>query len=293
MDDTRRAELYKMLTRIGQLEIRNPVILASGPCGDTPERLKAAYDAGAGAVVTKSVTLEPRDGNPEPNLIRSECGGWLNSIGLHNEGAMEFARRLGRPDYPVIVSLAGYDPLDFTAMIEMFDGATAFELNLSCPNVKGFGDDVGHDPVLTERVVRAAKSATDIPVFVKIAWDMTRSAAVVAARSGADGITAINSVPAMEIDIKTGKPKLSSSKSGLSGPPIKDIALSAISRLAHSVDVPIMGCGGISTWQDAAEFLQLGASAVQVGSAAMEDLNVLGRIATGLLSWIPVLETRG
>ena len=134
------------LTLIGPLEIRNPVIKASFLNGDTPENLRAAYEAGAGAVVTKSVTLEPRNGNPDPNLIEVEGGGWLNCIGLRNAGAAEFARVLGKPDYPVIVSLAGTDPASFTSMIGMFECATAFELNLSCPNVDGFGDYVGHDP---------------------------------------------------------------------------------------------------------------------------------------------------
>lgn len=278
------------MTRIGTLEIRNPVIMASCLLGDTPENLKAAYEAGAGAVVTKSVTLEPRGGNPEPNFIK-EGGGWLNCIGLRNVGAAEFARSLGKPDYPVIVSLAGTDPAGFASMIGMFECAAAFELNLSCPNVDGFGDYVGHDPALTGRVVRAAKSATNVPIFVKIAHDMVESTVAAAIDAGADGITAINSVPATAIDIMTGRSKLSSPKSGLSGPPIKSIALSAVSRLADRYDVPIMGCGGISSWEDAAEFMSAGAAAVQVGSAALPDPSILGKIAAGLSDWAP--EVRG
>ena len=275
------------MTRIGPLNIRNPVILASCLLGDTPENLRAAYETGAGAVVTKSVTLEPRDGHPEPNFIRMEEGGWLNCIGLRNAGAAEFARALGKPDYPVIVSLAGTDPAGFTSMIGMFECAAAFELNLSCPNVDGFGDYVGHDPALTGRVVRAAKSATSAPVFVKIAHDMVGSAVAAAVDAGADGITAINSVPATAINIRTGRPRLSSPKSGLSGPPIKYIALSVVSRLAGRYGVPVMGCGGVSAWEDAAEFMGAGAAAVQVASAAIDDPGVLGEIAAGLSDWAP------
>lgn len=275
-----------MAVQIGLLKLRNPVILASGLVGSTPEELKRAYDMGAGAVVTKSVTLEPREGHPEPNFVPSKTGGWLNAIGLRNDGAVEFAGRLGKPGYPVIVSLAGSDPAEFVAMIRMFDGVIAFELNLSCPNASGLGCDVGTNPKLVAEIVRAAKSATTLPIFVKIAYDMSESAAA-AIEAGADGITAINTVPAMAIDIETGQSKLSTDGGGLSGPPIQDIALRTVSQMIHQHNVPVMGCGGISTWQDAALFLQAGAFAVQVGSAAMERLAVIGEIVDGLASWTP------
>lgn len=272
-------------TRIGPLELRSPIILASGLRGDTPESLKQAYNTGIGAVVTKSITMQPREGHAEPNLVKKKDGGWLNAIGLKNIGAERFAEQLGRPAYPVIVSLAGYDPVDFASMIEIFnDTATAFEINLSCPCVVGFGDDVGDDTALTSNIVKTAKSSTDVPVFVKIAHTMMESADT-AIHAGADGITAINTIPAMEIDITSGKPILSNVTGGLSGPPIKNVAIHTVHKLSNIHDCPIIGCGGISSWNDAAEFLLAGAVAVQVGSAAMEDLSILYEISQGIKRW--------
>lgn len=273
-----------MVTQIGSLELRNPVILASGLRGDTPENLKDAIHAGAGAVVTKSITIQPRSGYAEPNLIQKEDGGWINAIGLKNVGAREFAVRLGRPTYPVIVSLAGNDPSDFVSMIGMFDGVAAFEINLSCPSVAVYGSDVGDDASLTTDIIRAAKSATDVPIFVKIAYTMVHTADVFV-KAGADGITAINTIPAMEIDITTGKPVLYNGVGGLSGPPIHNIAIHAVNYLSRLYDVPIMGCGGVGTWRDAVEFLLAGATAIQVGSAAMQDVTVLREISKGIEDW--------
>ena len=263
------------------LKLRNPVILASGILGDSPENLRAAYDAGAGAVVTKSVTLDDRKGNPEPTLVQ-EGEGWLNSVGLKNPGAKAFASKLGSPDYPVIVSLAGSIPDEFAEMAGLFGGVAAFELNMSCPNVHGFGNDVGQDPRLTGEIVSAVKSCTDLPVFVKVGMDMgdTVKAAVDA---GADGITAINTIPAMHMDTATGLPTFQNRRCGLSGPPIKPIALNEVYRIAHTHDIPVMGCGGVSSGADALSFLQAGAWAVQVGSAAMMNgVGILSRIAADL-----------
>ena len=270
-----------MLTRISTLTIRNPVILASGVLGDSPTNLKAAYDAGAGAVVTKSITVEPRLGHQDPIIIPAEGGGWLNAVGLQNPGAVKFADILGRPNYPVIVSLAGSKPSEFESMIEMFEHSVGFELNLSCPNADGMGDYVGDDSELVGHIVEAAKSATDLPVFVKIGPYMTKSidAAVLA---GADGITAINTVPTSDASNTLGRSLSGNARCGLSGPPIKNTALQKVREIMAKHDVPVMGCGGISTWQDAAEFMRAGAVAVQVGSAAICDMSVLGQISAGL-----------
>ena len=283
------------MASIGGLEIRNPVILAAGVLGDSPENLRAAYEAGAGAVVTKSLTVDPRPARPEPTIITLENGGRLNAVGLANPGAAAFARALGcadgagksGPGYPVIVSLAGSDPTDFEHMIGLFGGNVAgFEINLSCPNVDGVGQDVGDDPGLVGRIVGAAVDAaagrTVLPVFVKIGHHMM-GAALAALNSGAAGLTAINTIPATSVDFVTGEPVFGPRAGGLSGPPIKPVALRAVRDLvAAHPRAAVMGCGGISTWQDAAEFLASGAAAVQVGSAAMENLGVLGRIAGGL-----------
>ena len=273
---------YSMSGRLGPLNLRSRVILASGLLGSSPEKLREAYDAGAGAVVTKSITLDPREGNPEPTLV-PEGEGWLNSVGLKNDGAKVFASQLGSPDYPVIVNLAGSTPHEFIEMVRLFKGvAAAFELNLSCPNVHGFGSDVGQDPRLTGDVVSAVKSCTDLPVFVKVGVHM-EGAVKAAVDAGADGITAINTIPAMHMDPVTGLPTFHNRRCGLSGPPIRPIALNEVYRIAHAHDIPVMGCGGVGSGADALSFLQAGAWAVQVGSAAMMgDIGVLGRIADEL-----------
>ena len=267
------------MTAVGPLKLRNPVILASGVLGDVPENLRAAYDAGAGAVVTKSITLEPREGNPHKNVVSLANGWTLNWVGLKNPGAEAFADMLGRPGYPVIVSLAGSMPSDFARMVGMFDGVAGFELNISCPNVEGMGNYIGHDPVLTMQVVSAVKRATNLPIFVKVS--NTMDAAVRAAiDAGANGITAINTVPGMGIETNTEPPRVR--KGGLSGPNLLPISLRTVNHIVSQYKVPVMGCGGVSTWQDAVAYLEAGAAAVQIGTAAMNDISVLERIASHL-----------
>lgn len=265
------------MTTIGPLEIDNPVILASGLFGDAPEKLRAASDFGAGAVVTKSITMQPREGNPEERWTDRPDGWTMNWVGLVNPGAEVFAKRLGKPDHPVIVSLAGSMPSDFETMAGMFEGVAGFELNLSCPNVAGMGDYIGNDPTLTAQVVKHTKRASDVPVFVKVG-PMMAAAVRAAIHAGADGITAINTIPGMYTDIESQSVRTG----GLSGPHLLPVGLGMVKYIASRYKVPVMGCGGISTAQDAAAYLEVGASAVQVGTAAMKDITVLGRIATAL-----------
>ena len=205
-------------------------MLSSGTQGDTPIHLKEAYDAGAGAVVTKSITMEWRQSNPEIDMVWSETGGWLNAVGLSNPGAKKFSEMLGRPDYPVIVSLAADNAFDIETMIGMFEGAAGFELNLSCPNVEDF--DVGDDPSLVSAIVLSAKRATHLPVFVKIGHHMMEAVGA-AVNKGVDGVVAINSIPATEIDPKTRLPMFGRNAGGLSGPPIKPVGLRAVHSRGH------------------------------------------------------------
>ena len=267
------------MVAIGPLQLRNPVILSSGIFGAAPEKLQAAYRYGAGAVVTKSITPEPREGNPEPNIKEYDDGSCMNWVGLRNPGADRFAQMLGRPDYPVIVSLAGSIPSDFGYMAGMFRGVAGFELNVSCPNVAGMGNYIGSDPVLTADVVRAVKQATKLPIFVKLGHGMF-DAAGAAKKAGADGITAINTIPGMYIDTETEPPSIQ--EGGISGPAIKGFALRFVRDVVRTYGIPVIGCGGVSTSRDVLEYMAAGASAVQVGTAAMRDMSVLGRIAKGL-----------
>ena len=156
----------------------------------------------------------------------------------------------------------------------MFDGVVAFEINLSCPCV----DDIS---TLAAEIIQAAKSATDVPVFAKISYTMWEYTDVFIKA----GIDDINTIPAMGINIKTRKPLISNVQGGISGPPIKNIAINIVYKLSKLYDVPIMGCGGVSSWRDAVEFILAGAAAVQVGSAAMDDLSVLGSISEGIEAW--------
>ena len=265
------------MTSVGPMEMRSPVMLAACPLGASPHMLRAAYDAGAGAVVTKSVTLEPRAGNPEPNMTKLPTGWTLNWVGLGNPGARAFSSALGRPDFPVIVSLAGSSPSDFDAMVGMFDGVAGFEVNLSCPNA-GPESCVGDDLVAAEAIIRAVRRATDLPIFAKIGCGMD-GAAEAAINAGADGITAVNTVPGLHVDTGSG-----ARTGGLSGPPLLPIAVDVVRRIASKHGVPVIGCGGISSWEDAAAYMEAGAVAVQVGTAALDGVHVLGDVASGLES---------
>lgn len=263
------------MTSVGPLEMRSPVMLAACPLGASPDTLRAAYDAGAGAVVTKSITLEPRAGNPEPNTARLPGGWTLNWAGLGNPGADEFSRALGRPDFPVIVSLAGSAPPDFGAMAGMFDAVAGFEINLSCPNAGG-ESCAGNDPAAAGDIVRAVRRATGLPVFAKVGYGMD-GAVGAAIGAGADGITAVNTIPGMRAGAGS-EPRAG----GLSGPPLLPIAVDAVRRMVSKHGVPVIGCGGISTWEDAAAHMEAGAAAVQVGTAALDNMRVLGDVAAGL-----------
>lgn len=268
------------------LNIHNPVILSAGILGDSVSKLKSAHDAGAGAVVTKSITLKARPNRPEPTVIKLKNGGWLNAVGLANPGAEKFSQELESVDFPIIVSLAGSSPSEFKQMIELFDfnSIRAFELNLSCPNVHDIGTEIGDNSKLVSDIVNIAKSATNKPVFVKIGHHMLESVKH-AIQSGVDGITAINTIPATSLN-KDGKPVFGSNIGGLSGPTIKPIALRTIHDISTKYDIPIMGCGGISNWQDAVEFIMVGATAVHIGSAVMfGSVNILGEIADDIQNW--------
>ena len=265
------------MTTVGPLKMRNPVMLAACPLGASPHMLRTAYDAGAGAVVTKSITLEPRAGNPEPNTAGLPGGWTLNWAGLGNPGAAAFSRALGRPDYPVVVSLAGSRPEDFGKMAGMFDGVAGFELNLSCPNA-GPESCVGDDPAVAAGIVRAVRRATDLPVFAKVGYGMD-GAVEAAIGAGADGITAVNTIPGMYAGVG-----LEARSGGLSGLPLLPVAVAAVGRIVSRYGVPVIGCGGISLWEDAAMHMEAGAVAVQVGTAALDGIGVLGDVASGLES---------
>jgi dihydroorotate dehydrogenase (NAD+) catalytic subunit len=281
-----------LFTSIGSINLSRPTILASGILGISLEVFNRIYQAGAGAVVSKSLSKEPWDGYPNPTIFGVKGGGWINAVGLSNPGAPNFAKMISsNKDVPIIVSLVGSIPKDFEFMIKQFEDISvlAFELNLSCPHVAKVGLEVGDDPDLVKKIVKTVKSKTDVPVIAKVGLGTTNYLDTVdaACKAGIDAITAINTLRAMAIDVETERPILSNKIGGLSGTPIKPVAVRCVYEISSQYDIPIIGCGGISSWDDAVEFILAGASAVQIGSAVGDNwISVFDDINKGILQYM-------
>ena len=232
-----------------------------------------------GAIVCKGTTLEPREGNPQPRLAET-ASGLLNSIGLQNIGVKalikEKAPLWAGWRVPVIVNIAGETVDDYGKLANELDGVagiSGIEVNISCPNIKAGGAEFGANPESAARVTAAVKSATPLPILVKLTPNTSDivKIAIAVAEAGADAISLINTLKGMYIDITTRQPLLGSGTGGLSGPAIKPIALAMVYEVAGAVEVPVIGCGGITTGSDAIEFIMAGASAVQVGTATFTN----------------------
>ena len=279
-------------TSIGTLTLERPTILASGILGISLDIFERLYRSGAGAVVTKSLSKEPWDGYVNPTIFSVKGGGWLNAVGLANPGATEFSNMISKShEVPIIVSLVGSTEDDFDFMVKQFENCkiSAYELNLSCPHVAKVGLEVGDDVELVKKIVKKVKSNTNVPVIAKVGLGTTNYLDTVGAacEAGADGITAINTIRAMAIDVETQKPILSNKIGGLSGTPIKPIAVRCVYEISSKFDIPIIGCGGISTWKDAVEFILAGASAVQFGSVLGEHwTEVFAEINNGIKNYM-------
>ena len=267
-------------------------MLASGILGISLDVFNRLYRSGIGAVVTKSLSKEPWEGYPNPTIFSVKGDGWINAVGLSNPGAPYFAKMIEpNKDVPIIVSLVGSVPEDFEFMIKQFENCkvTAYELNLSCPHVAKVGLEVGDDPELVKKIISTAKKTTEIPVIAKVGLGTTHYLKTVgtAIEYGADAITAINTIRAMAIDVHTKKPILSNKFGGLSGTPIKHVALRCVYEIASKYQIPIIGCGGISTWEDAVEFFLAGASSVQIGSAIGNNwIDVFNDINNGIKKYM-------
>lgn len=261
------------------LLLANPVMTASGTFGYGTEYSQVFDIQKLGAIVCKGTTLEPREGNPQPRLWET-ASGVLNSIGLQNIGVKALIREKA-PLWaswrvPVIVNIAGETVDDYAQLAGQLDGVagiSGIEVNISCPNVKAGGADFGTNPESAAEVTAAVKAATSLPVLVKLppnTDDIVR-VAIAVAEAGADAISLINSLKGMAIDIAKRRPVLGNIIGGLSGPAIKPLALAMVYEVAGAVELPIIGCGGISSASDAIEFIMAGASAVQVGSASFSN----------------------
>lgn len=280
-----------METTVGGLLLKNPLILASGILSHG-SLLKKAAEHGAGAVVTKSLTLEPREGYPTPVIVGFE-GGLINAVGLANPGCVEYLESelpiAKEGGVPVIVSLAGTNEEEFRRMAEMVaeHGGDAVELNMSCPHVKRKGIELGSDPEIVGEIVKKV-CEVGLPVWVKLGvCDRMVESAVAAEKEGASAIVAINTLRAMVIDIESKRPVLSNVFGGVSGPSLKPIALRCVYELYEELSIPIIGCGGVTTWRDVVEFLLAGASAVQVGSAlAVKDLGIFRELQQGVKNYL-------
>jgi dihydroorotate dehydrogenase (NAD+) catalytic subunit len=279
----------RLATEIAGLKLASPTILASGILGYTGLSLKSIIEAGAGAVVTKSMGVEPRTGYPNPTVVQTDCG-LLNAMGLPNPGISHFKeemKELKNTGVPIILSIYGFSSEEFAKVAENAAkmGADALELNVSCPHVKKAGAEIGCEPLLLTEIVKEVKKKFDKPVIVKLTPNVANigEIAKAAEKAGADAITAINTVKAMSIEIETGRPLLANKFGGLSGPAIKPIAVRCVYDVYRSVDVPVIGCGGITSWQDAIEFMLAGASAVQIGTAiAFKGVSVFSSVSKGI-----------
>ncbi|MGI0071741.1 MAG: dihydroorotate dehydrogenase [Thermoplasmata archaeon] len=276
--------------RVGALALRNPFLLASGIWGESGESLGRAWTAGAGGVITKSIGERPRPGYANPTVEEYSDWGLLNAMGLPNPGIEEYPREIAvarKSGATVIGSVFGGDAAEFVRLAERMaaTGVAALELNLSCPHAEGYGTEIGSEPEDVEEIVRAVVRAVSIPVIAKITPNSTDPAAlaVAAERAGAAAVSAINTLRALAIDVSLRRPVLTHGVGGLSGPAIKPVGLACVWQIFERVSVPVIGVGGISTADDALEYLMAGARALEVGTAVTRGgVEVFGRLASAL-----------
>jgi dihydroorotate dehydrogenase (NAD+) catalytic subunit len=261
------------------LQLRNPIMPASG-CFGFGKEYSQFYDLNVlGAIMIKATTVEPRFGNPTPRVAETSAG-MLNAIGLQNPGLAKVMSEelpwLAQYDVPIIANVAGSTEEDYIEVAKEISKAPnvhALELNISCPNVKTGGIAFGTIPEVAKQLTRKVKDVSEVPVYVKLSPNVTDIVEMAKAveDGGADGITMVNTLVGMRMDIKTGKPILANRTGGLSGPAIKPIAIRMIYEVSQKTSLPIIGMGGISSAEDVVEFYYAGASAVAVGTANFVD----------------------
>lgn len=282
--------MANLKVKIGSIELKNPVMVASGTFGYGEEYSPYIDLNSLGAIVVKGISLNPMDGNPPPRIWETPSG-LLNSIGLQNVGVKAFIREklpyLKGFDTRIIVNIFGTTVGEYVKVTERLSeisGIDGLELNISCPNVKKGGMIFGIDPKSTKRVISAVKKVCHFPLIVKLSPNVTdiTEFAKIAEGEGADAISLINTIPGMSIDIETRRPRLSTITGGLSGPAIRPIALRMVWQVAKTVKLPIIGMGGICTAEDALEFILAGATAIAVGTANFFNPNTTSEIIDGL-----------
>lgn len=283
--------MLDLTTRIGTLELKNPIMPASGTFS---EELAEIFDLDLlGAHVTKTITREKRSGNPTPRVCEVQ-GSMLNSIGIPSKGLEAFKAEIipfyQRYNAPLVVSISAGSADEFARLCADISvpGVAAIEVNISCPNIEEDGKAFAMRPSSTEMVMRKMRAATDLPLWAKLTPNTgeTTEVAKAAEAAGADALVVCNTLLAMSIDIKTRRPKLGNLMGGLSGPAFKPIALRMAYQCAKSVSIPVIGCGGISTIEDAIEYLIAGAAAVQVGTATFIEPAIMARMIEDLKRYL-------
>jgi len=291
-------------TKIGRIKLKNPVMVASGTFGYGEEFAELVDLKEIGAIVTKTITLKPRKGNPPPRIAKSPCG-ILNAIGLENPGVEDFIKEklpfLRKIGVPIIVSIGGDEIKEFvelTRRLNKEDGISGLELNISCPNIsqqftvnskqkKGYGL-ISQDENVTYKLVKAVRSISSLTLITKLSPNVSDIASIgrAAVKGGSNALSLINTFSGMAIDIETRNPRLGNIIGGLSGPAIKPLALKAVWETARAVNAPIIGMGGIMDWQDALEFIIVGATAIAIGTANFTNPRSAIKIINGIESYL-------
>ncbi len=282
----------------GGLALRNPILSASGTFGHGLEMQHFAPPHTLGGLVSKTVTLKPRPGNPHPRIAETEAG-LLNSIGLENRGIEAYLRdvlpAMASADCMVVTNIGGEKVEDFAELARILDGRSevdALEVNLSCPNVQGGKLPFSTDPRVAEAVIRGVRAATRKPVFAKLSPNVTDIGEIARAceAAGANAVTAVNTLLGMSVDWRTGTPGINTVMGGYSGVGIKPVALRCAWQCARAVKIPVIGCGGIGKASDVLEFLVVGCSAVEVGTSCFSDPSNIAGLAAEIEA---LLDARG
>ena len=284
----------EMRVQFAGIELENPVLAASGTFGYGVEFEDIVSLEKIGGFVTKGISREPMAGNQAPRIIETAAG-MMNAIGLQNIGVEAFLEKKlpalrKYPKCAVIVNVFGYHVRDYVDVIQRLneaEGIAAYELNASCPNTDHGGMTFGTDPIALDELVARAKKASARPLIVKLSPNVTSIPAMAkcAESAGADALSLVNTFVALSIDVETRRPRIANVTAGLSGPAIKPIAVRMVWEAARAVGIPVIGLGGITTPEDAVEFLLAGATAVQVGTVSFADPRAVERIAKGLEAW--------
>lgn len=276
--------------KIGKLKLKNPVLLASGTVGYGNEISELTDLSRIGGIVTKSVSLKPRKGNPPQRIVETPSG-MLNAIGLANVGVEVFIKEkipfLKKLNTTLICNIAASSVEEYVECVKILneeETISAFEINVSCPNVKEGGLIFGNDISSVGRITEQVRKETEKPIIIKLSPNVPKISdfAAVVKKEGGDAVSAINTLVGTSFDIYSRKPKIKNVTGGLSGPAIKPIALAKVLEIKRSVDIPIVGIGGIMNWKDAVEFMIVGASAIQIGTANFINPNVSNEVVDGL-----------